>query len=51
MVEKTPILDTLTYIFLMLGIVVVGFPIIYSIIAATLPIQVTLENPHAPDTW
>jgi len=32
MVEKTPILDTSTYIFLMLGILIVGFPIIYAII-------------------
>ena len=39
MVEKTPILDTFTYIFLMLGILLVGFPIIYAIIAATLPIE------------
>ncbi len=39
MVEKTPILDALTYIFLMLGILIVGFPIIYAIIAATLPIE------------
>lgn len=45
MVEKTPILDTLTYIFLMLGIVVVGFPIIYSIIAATLPIEEVSKVP------
>ena len=39
MVEKTPILDTLTYIFLLLGIAIVGFPIFYAIIAATLPIE------------
>jgi len=39
MVEKTPILDALTYFFLMLGILIVGFPIIYAIIAATLPIE------------
>ncbi len=39
MVEKTPILDTLTYIFLMMGILIVGFPIIYTIIAATLSIE------------
>ncbi len=39
MVEKTPILDTLTYIFLIMGIIIVGFPIIYAIIAATLPIE------------
>ena len=45
MVEKTPILDTLTYIFLMMGIVVVGFPIIYSIIAATLPIEEVSKVP------
>ena len=39
MVEKTPILDTFTYIFLILGILIVGFPIIYAIIAATLSIE------------
>jgi sn-glycerol 3-phosphate transport system permease protein len=39
MVEKTPILDALTYLFLMIGILIVGFPIIYAIIAATLPIE------------
>ncbi len=39
MVEKTPILDSFTYIFLMVGILIVGFPIIYSLIAATLPLE------------
>jgi len=39
MVEKTPILDTFTYIFLILGILIVGFPIIFAIIAATLSIE------------
>jgi len=39
MVEKTPLLDAFTYIFLMLGILIVGFPIIYAIIAASLPID------------
>ena len=39
MVEKTPILDTFTYIVLLLGILIVGFPIIYAIIAATLSIE------------
>ncbi len=39
MVEKTPILDTLTYVFLIVGIIIVGFPVIYAIIAATLPIE------------
>jgi len=39
MVEKTPILDTFTYVFLMVGIVIVGFPIIYSLIATTLPLE------------
>jgi sn-glycerol 3-phosphate transport system permease protein len=39
MVEKTPILDTFTYIFLIIGILIVGFPIIYSLIAATLPLE------------
>ncbi len=39
MVEKTPILDAFTYIFLMAGIIIVGSPIIYAVIAATLPIE------------
>ncbi|PIE60924.1 MAG: ABC transporter permease [Desulfobacterales bacterium] len=39
MVERTPILDFLTYAFLMAGILIVGFPIIYSLIAATLPLD------------
>lgn len=39
MVEKTPILDTFTYVFLIVGIVIVGFPIIYSLIATTLPLE------------
>jgi sn-glycerol 3-phosphate transport system permease protein len=39
MVEKTPILDTFTYVFLMVGILIVGFPIIYSLIATTLPLE------------
>ena len=45
MIEKTPILDALTYLFLMLGIVVVGFPIIYTIIAATLTIEEVSKVP------
>ncbi len=39
MVEKTPFLDFFTYAFLILGIFIVGFPIIYSLIAATLPLE------------
>ena len=39
MVEKTPILDKFTYIALFTGILVVGFPIIYALIAASLPIE------------
>ena len=39
MVEKTPILDSFTYIFLMIGILIVGFPMIYSLIAASLPLE------------
>ncbi|SMC87396.1 carbohydrate ABC transporter membrane protein 2, CUT1 family [Desulfocicer vacuolatum DSM 3385] len=35
MVERTPLLDIFTYLFLMAGILIVGFPIIYSLIAAT----------------
>lgn len=45
MVEKTPILDFLTYAFLMLGILIVGFPIIYSLIAATLPLDEVSKVP------
>ncbi len=39
MVEKTPLLDIFTYTFLIVGIFIVGFPIIYSLIAATLPLE------------
>jgi len=39
LVEKTPKLDFFTYTALILGIIAVGFPILYAIIAATLPIE------------
>ncbi len=39
MVERTPILDTLTYGFLLLGICIVCFPIFYTFVAATLPLE------------
>jgi sn-glycerol 3-phosphate transport system permease protein len=39
MVEKTPLLDFFTYAFLLLGIFIVGFPILYSLIAATLTLD------------
>jgi len=39
MIEKTPILDALTYVLLITGILIVGFPIIYAFIAATLPLE------------
>ena len=45
MVEKTPILDFLTYAFLILGIFIVGFPILYSLIAATLPLEEVVKVP------
>lgn len=45
MVEKTPILDAFTYIFLIIGILIVGFPIIYSLIAATLPLADVSQVP------
>jgi len=45
MVEKTPILDFFTYAFLMLGIFIVGFPILYSLIAATLPLDEVSKVP------
>lgn len=45
MVEKTPVLDTFTYIFLMVGIFIVGFPIIYSLIATTLTLEEVSQVP------
>ena len=45
MVERTPLLDTFTYLFLLLGICVVGFPIFYAIIAATLPLDQVARVP------
>jgi sn-glycerol 3-phosphate transport system permease protein len=45
MVEKTPILDFFTYAFLLLGIFIVGFPIIYSLIAATLSLDEVSKVP------
>jgi sn-glycerol 3-phosphate transport system permease protein len=45
MVEKTPFLDFFTYAFLMLGIFIVGFPILYSLIAATLPLEEVSKIP------
>lgn len=39
MVEKTPWLDLLTYTLLILGIGIVGFPLFYTIVAATLPVE------------
>ncbi len=45
MVEKTPLLDFFTYTFLILGIFIVGFPIIYSLIAATLPLDEVSKVP------
>ena len=39
MVEKTPVLDLFTYVALIAGIILVGFPIFYAIIAATLPLE------------
>ncbi|MCB4204363.1 ABC transporter permease subunit [Deferribacterales bacterium Es71-Z0220] len=45
MVEKTPKLDFFTYVALIVGIVVVGFPILYAIIAATLPLEEVSKVP------
>ena len=45
MVEKTPLLDFFTYAFLMFGILIVGFPILYSLIAATLPLEEVSKVP------
>jgi sn-glycerol 3-phosphate transport system permease protein len=45
MVERTPILNTLTYVFLMVGICIVGFPIFYAFVAATLPIEEVAKVP------
>ncbi len=45
MIEKTPWLDTLTYALLILGIAIVGFPIFYTLVAATLPIEEVAKVP------
>ncbi len=45
MVEKTPKLDFFTYAALAVGIIAVGFPILYAIIAATLPIEEVSKVP------
>lgn len=45
MVERTPILDTLTYVFLLVGIGIVGFPIFYALTAATLPLEKVVQVP------
>ncbi|MFZ7126625.1 MAG: ABC transporter permease subunit [Desulfobacterales bacterium] len=45
MVERTPILDALTYAILMIGICIVGFPIFYTVIAATLPLEEVAKVP------
>nr|WP_020674574.1 ABC transporter permease subunit [Geopsychrobacter electrodiphilus] len=39
MVEKTPVLDLFTYVVLIFGVVLVGFPILYALIAATLSLD------------
>jgi sn-glycerol 3-phosphate transport system permease protein len=45
MIEKTPWLDTLTYALLIFGIGIVGFPIFYTIVAATLPLEEVAKVP------
>lgn len=45
MVEKTPVLNFLTVFFLIVGIALVGLPIYYCIVAATLPIEKAIEIP------
>jgi len=45
MIEKTPWLDTLTYALLILGIGIVGFPIFYTLVAATLPLEEVAKVP------
>ena len=45
MIEKTPWLDTLTYVLLILGIGIVGFPIFYALVAATLPLSEVAKVP------
>jgi sn-glycerol 3-phosphate transport system permease protein len=45
MIEKTPWLDTLTYALLILGIGIVGFPIFYTLVAATLPLAEVAKVP------
>jgi len=45
MVERTPILDFLSYALLSVGVMVIGFPVYYCLVAATLPIEEVLKIP------
>ncbi len=45
MVERTPILDALSYFLLAAGVVIVGFPIYLCLVAATLPLEDVLRAP------
>lgn len=45
MIEKTPLLDFLSYALLFVGILIIGFPIYYCLVAASLPLDEILKTP------
>jgi sn-glycerol 3-phosphate transport system permease protein len=45
MVERTPILNFVSYALLLLGVLALAFPIYYCIVAATLPLDAVLQVP------
>ena len=49
MTERTPILDILTHLFLIIGILVTGFPIYVALVAATLTPEQVKAKSDEPD--
>lgn len=45
MIEKTPILDAVTYVVLTLGLIVMCFPLVVAFVAATLPYEAVIDTP------
>ena len=45
MVERRPILDVITHVVLILGIVVVAFPVYLTFVASTLTAEQVLDSP------
>ncbi len=45
MIERRPLLDLAAHAVLLLGVVIIGFPLWYAFVAATLPLEETLQMP------